>query len=135
MKPSSLLFALLLGALFGSAQANPALLAQYQQQAKQQNPAFSGFSAERGKALYYRESTASGKTMSCASCHTSDPRKPGKTPAFRTLEPFAPSITPARFSDVKKVEKWFLRNCDDVFKRECSPQEKGDLLSWILTVK
>lgn len=135
MKPSSLLFALLLGALFGSAQANPALLTQYQQQAKQQNPAFSGFSAERGKALYYRESTASGKAMSCASCHTSDPRKPGKTPAFRTLEPFAPSITPARFSDVKKVEKWFLRNCDDVFKRECSPQEKGDLLSWILTVK
>lgn len=135
MKSSSLLFALLLGALFSSAQANPALLAQYQQQAKQQNPAFSGFSAERGKALYYRESTASGKAMRCASCHTSDPRKPGKTPAFRTLEPFAPSITPARFSDVKKVEKWFLRNCDDVFKRECSPQEKGDLLSWILTVK
>ncbi len=135
MKSPSLMFALLFGVLLGNAQANPALLAQYQQQAKQQNPSFAGFSAERGKALYYRESTASGKTMSCASCHTSDPRKPGKTPAFRTLEPFAPAITPARFTDMKKVEKWFRRNCDDVFKRECSAQEKGDLVSWIVTVK
>ncbi len=121
--------------LAGHAAANPATLAYYQQLARQENPAFGGFSAERGRAFYSRQSSASGKAMSCASCHTADPRQPGKTPAFRTLEPFAPAQTPARFTDLKKVEKWFRRNCDDVYKRACTTQEKGDLVAWILTVK
>jgi hypothetical protein len=38
----------------------------------------------------------------------------------------ATAVTPSRFSDNKKVEKWFRRNCDDVFKRECTALEKGD---------
>ena len=113
------------------AQANPALLKDYEQQARQANPAFAGFAAERGKALYFRESSASGKPMQCASCHTANPRQPGKTPAFRSIEPLAPAVTPARFTDSKKVEKWFRRNCDDVFRRECSAQEKGDFVRWL----
>ncbi|MEN9985039.1 MAG: hypothetical protein RI925_541 [Pseudomonadota bacterium] len=117
------------------AQANPALLKDYEQQARQANPAFAGFAAERGKALYFRESSASGKPMQCATCHSSDPRQPGKTPAFRPIEPLAPAVTPTRFTDSKKVEKWFRRNCDDVLKRECTAQEKGDFISWIVTVK
>ena len=117
------------------AQANPTLLKDYEQQARQANPAFAGFAAERGKALYFRESSASGKPMQCATCHSSNPRQPGKTPAFRSIEPLAPAVTPARFTDSKKVEKWFRRNCDDVLKRECTAQEKGDFISWIVTLK
>ncbi len=117
------------------AQANPALLKDYEQQARQASPAFAGFSAERGKALYFRESSASRKPMQCATCHSSSPRQPGKTPAFRSIEPLAPAVTPTRFTDSKKVEKWFRRNCDDVLKRECTAQEKGDFISWIVTVK
>ena len=52
--------------LAGHAAANPATLAYYQQLARQENPAFGGFSAERGRAFYSRQSSASGKAMSCA---------------------------------------------------------------------
>ncbi len=67
--------------------------------------------------------------MSCTTCHTSDPRQPGKTPAHRKVDPLAPAANPERFTDLKKVEKWFRRNCDDVFARECTAQEKGDFIA------
>lgn len=126
--------ALLLGLSSSLALADPAaLLESYRQQAQQENPAFAGFSAARGQALYTQEQQQDGKPISCASCHTSDPRQSGKTPAFRKIEPLAPSANPQRFVDAKKVEKWFRRNCNDVFARECTAQEKGDFISWIVT--
>lgn len=103
--------------------------------ARIENPQFSGFSAERGKALYSRRSTNNGASISCASCHGADPKKPGKTPAFRTIEPLAPIASPLRFTDARKTEKWFRRNCDDVFKRACTAQEKGDFISWLAAVR
>ena len=111
------------------------LLPGYAAQARQQDPAFASFSAERGKALYYVEEQRKGKTMSCTTCHTADPRQTGKTLAYRKVEPLAPVANPARFTDAKKVEKWFRRNCDDVFARECTAQEKGDFITWINSLK
>ena len=111
------------------------LLPGYAAQARQQDPAFAGFSAERGKALYYAEEQRNGKTMSCTTCHTDDPRQTGKTLAYRKVKPLAPVANPARFTDAKKVEKWFRRNCDDVFARECTAQEKGDFITWINSLK
>ena len=111
------------------------LLPGYAEQARQDNPAFAGFSAERGKALYFAEQKRDGKTMSCTTCHTADPRQIGRTPAYRKVEPLAPVANPKRFSNPKKVEKWFRRNCDDVFARECSAQEKGDFITWINSLK
>lgn len=119
----------------GAVMASPAIISDYAAQAKQANSGFAGFSAERGKSLYYRETVQGGKKMSCATCHTADPRQPGKTPAFRPLDAMAPVITPTRFTDAKKVEKWFRRNCDDVFKRECTAQEKGDFLTFLSSLK
>lgn len=111
------------------------LLPGYAAEARQQDPAFAGFSAERGKALYFAEEQRNGKTMSCTTCHTDDPRQTGKTLAYRKVEPLAPVANPARFTDAKKVEKWFRRNCDDVFARECTAQEKGDFITWINSLK
>jgi cytochrome c peroxidase len=111
------------------------LLPGYAEQARQDNPAFAGFSAERGKTLYFAEQQRDGKTMSCTTCHTADPRQSGKTLAYRKVEPLAPVANPKRFSNPKKVEKWFRRNCDDVFTRECSAQEKGDFITWINSLK
>ncbi|WP_159876312.1 MULTISPECIES: DUF1924 domain-containing protein [Aquitalea] len=119
----------------GAVMASPAIISDYAGQAKQANSGFAGFSAERGKSLYYRETVQGGKKMSCATCHTADPRQPGKTPAFRPIDAMAPVITPSRFTDAKKVEKWFRRNCDDVFKRECTAQEKGDFLTFLSSLK
>ncbi|MBU2284174.1 MAG: DUF1924 domain-containing protein, partial [Gammaproteobacteria bacterium] len=47
----------------------------------------------------------------------------------------APATNPERFTNLKKVEKWFRRNCDDVFARECTAQEKGDFISWIDSIQ
>lgn len=134
----SILIATILSSLFSglSLAADPtAMLDNYANQARQQDPNFAGFSAERGKALYGREELRDGKNMSCTTCHGEDPMKAGKTLTFRKIDPLAPSAAPARFTDVKKVEKWFRRNCNDVFGRECSAREKGDFISWISNLK
>ena len=39
------------------------------------------------------------------------------------------SVSPARYADAAKVEKWFKRNCNEVLGRECSALEKGDWLA------
>ena len=44
----------------------------------------------------------------------------------------APAANPERFSETKKVEKWFKRNCNDVLDRECTAQEKGDVMSYLM---
>lgn len=113
--------------------ADPAgLLPRYEAEARAADPAFAGFSAERGKAIYFHEENRDGKPMSCTSCHTSDPTAAGKTPAFRSIKPLAPSASPQRFTDATKVEKWLKRNCNDVYARQCTAQEKGDFVSWII---
>ena len=53
----------------------------------------------------------------------------------KLIKPLSPNSFPERFTDQAKVEKWFKRNCNDVLSRECSAQEKADLLSWLMTVK
>ena len=45
----------------------------------------------------------------------------------------AASVTPKRYTDPAKVEKWFKRNCREVLGRECTVQEKGDWLSYMLS--
>jgi hypothetical protein len=48
----------------------------YAEQAKLADPAFAGFSAERGRELYMKQHPVEGNGMlSCASCHHADPTK------------------------------------------------------------
>ncbi|MBP9737924.1 MAG: DUF1924 domain-containing protein [Rhodoferax sp.] len=107
-------------------------LAQYASAAKAADPAFSGFSAVRGKTLHSQTFTG-GKpdTPSCTSCHGTDPRAAGRNATGRAIEPVALSAAPTRYTDPAKVEKWFKRNCTEVMGRECSPAEKGDWLSFM----
>ena len=112
------------------------LLKQYEVQAKAENPAFSGFSADRGASFFRTERAHSnGKKVSCSTCHTSDPRNQGKTRANKIIEPIAPIANPQRFTDAAKVEKWFGRNCKDVLERACTAQEKGDYIQYLVNVK
>lgn len=116
-----------------SAHAGPAqdkILKHYQDLAG----ADKAFSAERGKAFFLaKHSGGKPKTPSCTSCHTSSPLKTGKTRAGKDIKPMALSKTPDRYSDLKKVEKWFRRNCRSVLGRECTPVEKGDFLSFMIS--
>lgn len=93
----------------------------------------SGFSAARGQTLH-TQNFAGGKpdTPACTSCHGKDPRGAGRTTTGKSIDAVAVSATPTRYTDPAKVEKWFKRNCNEVLGRECTPQEKGDWLTYVI---
>ncbi len=93
------------------------------------------FSAEDGKKIFATKRMHSkGEERSCATCHTSDPRQKGKTVVGKVIEPMAQSANKERFTDPKKVEKWFKRNCEWVLERECAPKEKGDFILYMTSI-
>lgn len=92
------------------------------------------FSAEAGKAFWHKEhvSAKSGEKHSCTTCHTTDLTQKGKhVRTGKVIEPMAPSANPGRFTDIKKIKKWFKRNCKWTLGRECTAQEKGDILAYM----
>lgn len=96
-------------------------------------PGFKGFSAANGERFF---KATHGKDWSCASCHTEDPSAGGKhTKTNKLIQPLAPSANAERLTDQAKVEKWLKRNCNDVLGRVCTPQEKGDVFAWLLTIR
>jgi hypothetical protein len=94
-----------------------------------------GFSAERGRSFWQeKRAAADAKTLSCSKCHGAgaELRRSGKHyKSGKVIEPMAPSVNKERYTDMEKLEKWFTRNCKQVIKRECSPQEKGDVLRYL----
>jgi len=87
--------------------------------------------AAQGQQLWQKTFTKNGE-RSCASCHTKDLTQNGKHVKTRKqIKPMSPSVNPERLSDSKKVNKWFKRNCKWTLGRECTAQEKSDLLVYI----
>jgi len=122
----------------GSALALAALAAQAQTTAAEQAAAYSAQAgqpaqAARGQAFF---TSKHGKDWSCSSCHTNNPTVPGKhASTSKEIGPMAPAANAQRFTDAAKTEKWFRRNCNDVVGRECTPAEKADVLTWLLSLK
>ncbi len=115
------------------AQTPDEVLATIRQDALAGTPAFQGFSAARGEQFFMQKHS---HDLSCASCHTDNPAAAGKhAETDKAIKPMAPAANADRFTDIKKVEKWFKRNCNDVLDRVCTPQEKGDVIAYLLTVK
>jgi len=124
-KPAQLLASLAL-ALPLMAAANP-ILDGYKAEIK------GTFSAAAGEKLY---KTVGPNQLSCASCHTDSPKAEGKhAKTNKVIAALAPSANPKRFTDVAQVEKWFKRNCNDALGRACTTQEKGDFMTYVLSVK
>ncbi len=95
-------------------------------------PGFQGFSAARGENFF---KVKHGGEWSCASCHTDNPAAQGKhAKTEKIIKPMAPAANPERFTDAAKVAKWFKRNCKDVLERECTAQEKGDVMTYLMGV-
>ncbi len=93
----------------------------------------SNFSAEHGKLLWSDEViNKDGEKRSCTTCHGPDPRKSGMhATTKKVIEPMAVSANAERLTDLKKMDKWFKRNCDWAWGRECTAQEKGDILKFL----
>jgi hypothetical protein len=109
-----------------------AVLDAYRQKAVAADPAFAGFSAQRGQSFFLAQHSG-GKpdTPSCTTCHTSNPANAGQTRAGKAIDPMAVSANPDRFTDIAKTEKWFARNCSSVLGRDCTPEEKGDFITFM----
>lgn len=129
MKRSFALFCLT--ALFATAAcASPAtdsLLAQYKA-AGAAKP-----DAAKAKKDWTTEVVVDGEKMSCATCHGTDFSKAGKHhKTGKTIEPMSSKVTADRYTEEKKIEKWFKRNCKDAWGRECTVQEKADFLTFLI---
>ena len=87
------------------------------------------FDAQAGQQLWQEDFDG----RSCGSCHGQDLTQAGKhVKTKKTLNPMALSVNTNRFNKQKKMAKWFKRNCKWTLGRECSPQEKGNILTWLI---
>jgi len=105
------------------------LLARYRAEAP------GGFSAPRGKALWTTavRPVAGEAARSCSACHGTDLKVPGKhVRTGKAIPPLSRSARADALSDAANIEKWFARNCQWTLGRECSAQEKGDVLTYLL---
>ena len=74
-----------------------------------------------------------GELISCASCHGTDLNKSNQNYfTGKTIEALSPKANPKRFTDKAEIEKWLKRNFNDVYNREGTPLEKGDVITYII---
>ena len=108
-------------------------LRSFETAARREQAGFAGFSAARGAAFF---NDTHGREWSCASCHGRNPATAGRhAKTDKPITPLAPAANAERFTRTTKVEKWFRRNCNDVLGRACTPAEKGDVLTYLMSVR
>lgn len=134
MKAHHLIACLLLAAVLPAA---PAVHAQptspMQLQRAYETTAGAPGRIDRGQAFFTRRH---GGEWSCASCHGQVPTGAGRHAVTnKPMDPLAPAFNAKAFTDERRVEKWFRRNCQDVVQRECSAAEKADVLAWLQTLR
>ena len=77
-----------------------------------------------GKAPY--------EERSCTRCHTKTLTIAGKhMRTGKSIPPMAPSVNSNSLTKLKHIKKWLKRNCKWTLGRECSGQEKADLITYI----
>ncbi|MEO8598779.1 MAG: DUF1924 domain-containing protein [bacterium] len=120
---------LLLTLMFGTA----AWAASPQEMVQQYEASSGKASIQRGQQFFTNKH---GREWSCASCHSAVPNKTTQhIVTGKSILPLAPAANEERFTDSAKSEKWFKRNCKDVLARECTSQEKVDIIAWLLSIK
>lgn len=102
--------------------------------AKAENSSFSGFDPARGKEIFTSTHIGKqGKPMACTSCHTVNLASSGKNALTgKVIDPLSPRANLQRLTSTKEVTKWLKRNFMDVYAREGTAQEKGDVLTYIM---
>lgn len=108
---------------------------QYAAHVKGIDPAYK-LTADAGRAFYVKKYLSKGKEESCSSCHTDNPANQGKhSETGKPIQPLSPAVNMKRFSNLQEVEKNFAKHCRDILGRDCTPQEKGDYITYLLTVQ
>jgi len=108
---------------------------QYAALVKGTNPSYV-LNAEAGRAFYTKKHDVNGKQMACTDCHTDNPAAKGKhAKTGKPIASLSPVVNPKRFSNLKKTEELFDEHCIDVLSRNCTSQEKGDYITYLLSIK
>ncbi|MAC83252.1 MAG: hypothetical protein CL624_03865 [Arcobacter sp.] len=104
-------------------------------QAKKDNQGFNGFDKKRGEKIFTSKHLGKkGKEISCVSCHTNNFTQNGENLfTGKLIKPLSPKVNPKRFVKLKTIKKWIKRNFKDVYKREGTALEKGDVITYILS--
>ena len=102
--------------------------------AKYKSEGVSKIDASKAKSDWTKETKGEdGEMISCSTCHGTDFSKAGKhRKTHKVIDPLSTRVNTERFTDEKKIEKWFKRTCNDTWGRECTAQEKADFLTFLL---
>lgn len=105
------------------------------QEVLKENPTFQGFDKKRGEEIFLTKNIGKkGELISCVSCHGTDLNKPNQNHFTRkTIEPLSPKANPKRFTDIAEIKKWLKRNFNDVYNREGTALEQGDVVTYIIS--
>ncbi|RDH82705.1 MAG: hypothetical protein DIZ80_10520 [endosymbiont of Galathealinum brachiosum] len=89
---------------------------------------------KKGEALWKKTFVSKGEfpERSCTTCHTDELTKTGKhIKTGKEIKPMSPVINSERLTNKKMINKWFKRNCKWTMGRECTAQEKANILVYI----
>lgn len=95
---------------------------------------FKGFDYKRGEEIFLSKHVGKkGELISCASCHGTDLNKSNQNYfTGKEIDALSPKVNPKRFTDKTEIEKWLKRNFNDVYNREGTALEKGDVITYII---
>ncbi|MCD8503649.1 MAG: DUF1924 domain-containing protein [Burkholderiaceae bacterium] len=88
--------------------------------------------AEDGRIFF---TSTHANDWSCASCHRAPPTSDGEHASTgKRIAPLAPAFNADAFTNQRRTDKWFRRNCKDVLDRTCTDQEKANVLAYLLSL-
>lgn len=109
-------------------------LSSLKEEVLKQNPDFKGFDAKRGEKIFTSKHIGKkGKQISCTSCHGIDLSASSENFfTGKTIKALSPKANPQRFTKIKTIKKWMRRNFNDVYNRQGTALEKGDVTTYII---
>ncbi len=110
-------------------------LSSLKQEVLKTNPDFKTFDTKKGEEIFKSKHIGKKeKEISCESCHTTNLANSGENIfTGKAIEPLSPKTNPKRLTDVNEIEKWLKRNFNDVYNREGTAMEKGDVITYIMS--
>ena len=105
-----------------------------EKQARLDDTAFQSFSVKRGEEIFTSKHIGKrGDLIACTTCHTNNLQQKGENVfTGKVIDALSPNINQKRLSSIKNMKKWLRRNFKDVYNKEGTALQKGDVLTYIM---